>query len=45
MGLVLAGLLVGTAGMHLIRTSELKKMSGLLLEGSEGMLKDGDLLS
>ena len=32
-GLVLAGLLVGTGGMHLIRTSELKKLSGHVLEG------------
>ncbi|CAE7855262.1 unnamed protein product, partial [Symbiodinium microadriaticum] len=32
-GLVLAGLVVGTCGMHLIRTSELKSQSGHVTEG------------
>ncbi|CAE7394596.1 unnamed protein product [Symbiodinium necroappetens] len=32
-GLVLAGLVVGTCGMHLIRTSELKSQSGHFTEG------------
>ena len=32
-GLVLAGLVVGTCGMHLIRTSELKNQSGHITEG------------
>ena len=31
--LVLIGLAIGTAGMHFIRISELKKNSGNLLEG------------
>ncbi|CAE7936458.1 unnamed protein product, partial [Symbiodinium sp. KB8] len=32
-GLVLAGLVLGTCGMHLIRVSELKKQSGHVAEG------------
>ena len=40
-GLVLAGLVVATCGMHLIRKSELKNQSGHIAEGWHGMSKSG----